>query len=151
MPHSASCLLTVSASFCGGADPLLEAQGDVSLVPNDVAITHATNFQLVTGPNMSGKSTYLRQVALNVLLAHIGCHVPADAATLPLLRRVFTRIGASDSLETGGSTFACEMRETTYIIRNLGAPYAHALPRRALPFAWRLLLRGRHVSSHVRC
>ena len=52
-------------------------------MPNDVAITHATNFQLVTGPNMSGKSTYLRQTALCVLLAHIGCHVPAEAATPP--------------------------------------------------------------------
>ena len=63
-----------------------------------------------------------RQTALVVLLAHIGCHVPADAATVPLLRRVFTRIGASDALESQGSTFACEMRETTYVLRNLGEP-----------------------------
>ena len=99
--------------------PLLEAQGEASVVPNDVALTHATNFQLITGPNMSGKSTYLRQTALITLLAHIGCHVPAEAATIPLLHRVFTRIGSSDSLESNGSTFACEMRETTYILRNL--------------------------------
>ena len=103
-------------------NPLLEAQGDCAVVPNSVNISHATNFQLVTGPNMSGKSTYIRQAALVVLLAHIGCHVPAEAATLPLLHRVFTRIGASDSLESGGSTFACEMRETTYILRNLKQP-----------------------------
>ena len=102
--------------------PLLEAQGDTSVVANDVMITHACKFQLITGPNMSGKTTYLRQSALIVLLAHIGCHVPAEAATVPLFRRVFTRIGSSDSLETNGSTFACEMRETTYILRNLGEP-----------------------------
>ena len=100
--------------------PILEAIGEAAVVPNDIMITHATNFQLITGPNMSGKSTYLRQAALAVLLAHCGCHVPAEAATIPLLRRVFTRIGASDSLESNGSTFACEMRETTYILRNLG-------------------------------
>ena len=78
-----------------GRHPLLEHFGEVSLVPNDVGITHATNFQLVTGPNMSGKSTYLRQTALIVLMAHVGCHVPADAATIPVLQRVFTRIGES--------------------------------------------------------
>lgn len=78
--------------------------------------------QLITGPNMSGKSTYLRQTALTVLLAHIGCHVPAEVATVPLLHRVLTRIGMSDSLETNSSTFTCEMRETSYILKSLGRP-----------------------------
>ena len=104
-----------------GRHPLLEAQGD-TVVANSVNLQHATHFQLVSGPNMSGKSTYLRQTALAVLLAHIGCHVPAEAATVPVLHRVLTRIGASDSLESNGSTFACEMRETTYVLRNLGKP-----------------------------
>lgn len=99
--------------------PLLEAIGEGELISNDVVISHSSHFQLITGPNMSGKSTYLRQVALIVLLAHMGCHVPAEAATIPLLQRVFTRIGASDSIEQSGSTFACEMRETTYILRSL--------------------------------
>ena len=63
--------------------PLLEAQGEASVVPNDVALTHATNFQLITGPNMSGKSTYLRQAALITLLAHIGCHVPGKPCHHP--------------------------------------------------------------------
>ena len=101
---------------------MLERFGNVTVVPNDVCISHSTNLQIVTGPNMAGKSTYLRQTALIVLMAHVGCHVPAEAATVPLLRRVFTRIQTGDSMQTHGSTFACEMRETTYILRNLGPP-----------------------------
>ena len=71
---------------------------------------------------MAGKSIYLRQTALVVLMAHIGCHVPAEVATIPMLERVFTRIGASDSIEANGSTFACEMREASYILHHLGKP-----------------------------
>ena len=92
----------------------------IQVVPNDVGLYLSSNFQIISGPNMAGKSTYLRQTALICLMAHIGCHVPADQATMPLLYRVFTRIGAADSLQTNGSTFACEMRETNYILRNLG-------------------------------
>ncbi|EOD30919.1 hypothetical protein EMIHUDRAFT_462781 [Emiliania huxleyi CCMP1516] len=92
--------------------------GEHSAVPNDVFVTPACNLQLITGPNMAGKSTYLRQVALICLMAHIGCPVPAEDAQVPLLQRVFTRISTSDSLETNASSFVSEMRETSYILRN---------------------------------
>lgn len=99
--------------------PLLERLGEHSAVPNDVFMTPACNTQLITGPNMAGKSTYLRQVALVCLMAHIGCPVPAEEAEIPLLQRVFTRISTSDSLQAGASSFVSEMREASYILHNL--------------------------------
>ena len=100
--------------------PILDRFGEHSLVANDVYATPASNFALITGPNMAGKSTYLRMTALVCLMAHVGCLVPASQANVPLLSRVFTRIASSDCLESCTSTFAGEMRETTYIVRNLG-------------------------------
>ena len=100
--------------------PILERFGEHSLIANDTCATSSANFLLVTGPNNAGKSTYLRQNALLCLMAHIGCLVPAAQAHVPLLRRVFTRIGSTDCLESCTSTFASEMRETTYVLRNLG-------------------------------
>jgi len=99
--------------------PIAASLGEHSAVPNDVFVTPACNLQLITGPNMAGKSTYLRQVALICLMAHIGCPVPAEDAQVPLLQRVFTRISTSDSLETNASSFVSEMRETSYILRNV--------------------------------
>ena len=100
--------------------PILERFGEHSLIANDTCATSSANFLLVTGPNNAGKSTYLRQNALLCLMAHVGCLVPAAQAHVPLLRRVFTRIGSTDCLESCTSTFASEMRETTYVLRNLG-------------------------------
>jgi DNA mismatch repair protein MutS len=82
------------------------------------AATEATQIALITGPNMAGKSTYIRQVALLALLAHTGSFVPAAAARVDLLDRIFTRIGASDDLARGQSTFMVEMSETANILNN---------------------------------
>jgi DNA mismatch repair protein MutS len=91
-------------------------------VPNDVAFTADDgNFWLITGPNMSGKSTFIRQVALLTLLAHIGSFVPASAATIGLTDRIFTRVGASDELGRGQSTFMVEMTEAANILNNATA------------------------------
>jgi len=88
-------------------------------VPNDVQVDCAENqLLIITGPNMAGKSTYLRQVALAVLMAQIGSFVPAAAATIGLVDRIFTRVGASDDLATGQSTFMMEMNETANILHN---------------------------------
>ena len=105
-------------------EPLLAARGGgEAFVPNDADLDPATRQVLVlTGPNMSGKSTYLRQVALIVLLAQLGSYVPAESARVGVVDRVFTRVGASDRLARGESTFMVEMRETAEIL-------AHASPR----------------------
>ncbi len=79
---------------------------------------NGTHLLLLTGPNMAGKSTYLRQVALIVLLAQVGSFVPADAATIGIVDRIFTRIGAQDDLAGGASTFLVEMMETANILRH---------------------------------
>jgi len=85
-------------------------------VPNDVALDEASQVLIVTGPNMSGKSTILRQVALTVLLAHLGSFVPAQAAVVGLTDRIFTRVGAVDDIGRGQSTFLVEMHETARIL-----------------------------------
>jgi DNA mismatch repair protein MutS len=103
-----------------GRHPVVErALTDGSFVPNDVQLSN-TDAQLIilTGPNMAGKSTYLRQVALIVLLAQMGSFVPAEAATIGLVDRIFTRIGARDDLAAGQSTFMLEMVETANILNN---------------------------------
>ncbi len=85
-------------------------------IPNDVLLTSAHRVMLLTGPNMAGKSTILRQVGLNVLLAQIGSFVPATSATIGVVDRIFTRVGASDDLNRGQSTFMVEMSETSAIL-----------------------------------
>ncbi len=97
--------------------PVVERTVASPFVPNDVALGAEERVAVLTGPNMGGKSTYLRQVALNVLLAHCGSFVPSARAEVPLVDRIFTRVGASDNLARGESTFMVEMIETAYILR----------------------------------
>lgn len=106
-------------SIVNGRHPVVEEFLGNTFVPNSTDLTEQHRFLLLTGPNMAGKSTYIRQVALIVLLAHMGSFVPADHAIIPLSDRVFSRIGASDALHKGLSTFMVEMTETARIIRNL--------------------------------
>ena len=102
-----------------GRHPLLEQNlSEERFVPNDTQLNHETQIVLITGPNMAGKSTYIRQVALLTLLAHTGSFVPATAARIDLVDRIFTRIGASDDLARGQSTFMVEMCETANILNN---------------------------------
>jgi DNA mismatch repair protein MutS len=106
----------------GGRHPVVESmlrsRGGDDFVPNDTTLSCSdTQILLLTGPNMSGKSTYLRQVALIVLLAQMGSFVPADSAHIGVVDRIFTRVGASDRLSRGESTFMVEMRETSEILR----------------------------------
>ena len=95
--------------------PVLEAQQ--GFVPNDVVMDDKRHFLLITGPNMGGKSTYLRTVALVSILAQSGCFVPAEKARIGLIDRIFTRVGASDDLRRGRSTFMMEMIEVAHILR----------------------------------
>ncbi|MFT8670050.1 MAG: DNA mismatch repair protein MutS [Liquorilactobacillus hordei] len=88
-----------------------EVMGKQSYVPNDVVMPGNLSILLITGPNMSGKSTYMRQLALTVVMAQIGCFVPASSAKLPIFDQIFTRIGAADDLIAGQSTFMVEMKE----------------------------------------
>lgn len=91
-------------------------------VPNDTAMNQDdARMLIITGPNMAGKSTYMRQVALITLMAHLGSFVPAKSAKIPIVDRIFTRVGASDDLASGQSTFMVEMSETAYILRNATA------------------------------
>jgi len=101
-----------------GRHPVMEALLGTTFVPNDLRIEpEATRFILLTGPNMGGKSTYLRQAALLTILAQIGSFVPARSATLGIVDRIFTRIGAGDDLASGQSTFYIEMAEAATILR----------------------------------
>jgi len=101
----------------GGRHPVVEAIHPGMFVPNNVELSETRHMILLTGPNMAGKSTYMRQTALIVVLAHIGCFVPAKRAEIGLVDRIFTRIGASDDLGAGQSTFMVEMVELAQILR----------------------------------
>ena len=103
----------------GGRHPVVEKfLGHQAYVPNDVVMDPQTAILLITGPNMSGKSTYMRQLALIAVMAQIGCFVPADAADLPIFDQIFTRIGAADDLVSGESTFMVEMMEANNALQN---------------------------------
>lgn len=104
-----------------GRHPVVESVSDQAFVPNDVTLDAHQRMLIITGPNMGGKSTYMRQIALIVLLAHIGSFVPARAAQIGLIDRIFTRIGAADDLASGRSTFMVEMTETANILHNATA------------------------------
>ena len=90
-------------------------------VPNNCQMDHENNIWLMTGPNMAGKSTFLRQVAIIVLLNQIGSYVPADDIEVGIFDKIFTRIGASDNLSEGMSTFMMEMVETSRIVNEATA------------------------------
>ena len=103
----------------GGRHPVVERLLDEkAFVPNDTSMHSERQLIVITGPNMAGKSVYMRQVALIVLLAHIGCFVPAEAARISLVDRIFVRSGAADVITAGLSTFMVEMVETAYILRH---------------------------------
>ena len=107
-----------------GRHPVIEAHLPLgeSYIPNDVIIDNdEEQILLITGPNMSGKSAILRQTALICLMAQIGCYVPASAAEIGIVDRIFTRVGASDNISSGESTFMVEMIETATIMNNLSA------------------------------
>ncbi|HZG54571.1 MAG TPA: DNA mismatch repair protein MutS [Pyrinomonadaceae bacterium] len=102
-----------------GRHPVIEATSESPFIPNDLYMNNSTDrLLIVTGPNMGGKSTILRQVALIALLAQVGSFVPAERARLPLFDRIWTRVGASDDLSRGRSTFMVEMTETAAILHN---------------------------------
>lgn len=105
----------------GSRHPILERDREKPFIPNDIVMDEGTQFLLITGPNMAGKSTLMRQVALTVIMAQMGCFVPADKAELYPVDKLFTRIGALDNLYFGQSTFMVEMVETAAILSNATA------------------------------
>lgn len=105
-----------------GRHPVIETQMPLgeSYVPNDIYLdSDSTQIMIITGPNMSGKSAILRKTALIVLMAQIGCFVPAESATIGIVDKIFTRVGASDNISSGESTFMVEMNETASIMNNI--------------------------------
>ena len=98
--------------------PVVEKVLNNNYVSNDIVMDKNTSILLITGPNMAGKSTYMRQMAITVIMAQMGCFVPAKEAQLPIFDKIFTRIGASDDLVSGSSTFMIEMEEANYAIAN---------------------------------
>ena len=102
-----------------GRHPVVELLTEDTFIPNDTILDKDNNrLAIITGPNMAGKSTYMRQVALIVLMAQIGSFVPCNDATISIVDRIFTRVGASDDLATGQSTFMVEMTEVANILNN---------------------------------
>ena len=112
--------ITDNHSICikDGRHPVVEVVSKKDYVPNDIVMDEKTNILLITGPNMSGKSTYMRMLAICVILNQIGSFVPCKKAILPIFDNIFTRIGASDDLVSGESTFMVEMKEANYAISN---------------------------------
>ncbi|WP_226419904.1 DNA mismatch repair protein MutS [Dechloromonas denitrificans] len=111
----------IGLAIAGGRHPVVEGEmsnGAETFIANDCLLAENRRLLLITGPNMGGKSTYMRQTALIALLAHIGCYVPADRVVLGPLDRIFTRIGASDDLASGRSTFMVEMTEAAAILHH---------------------------------
>lgn len=108
----------IGIHITGGRHPVIEHLHDQTFIDNDTELVPDQSLQLITGPNMAGKSTYIRQVTLIVLLAHTGSFVPAKSAKIGVTDRIFTRIGAHDNLRAGQSTFMVEMLETAHILHN---------------------------------
>ena len=116
-----SLTLNAGINIQGGRHPVVEQVTTAPFVPNDLLFHRERHMLIVTGPNMGGKSTYMRQAALIVLLAHVGSFVPAQSAEIGIVDRIFTRIGSSDDLAGGRSTFMVEMTETANILHNATA------------------------------
>src|SRR5687768_10819 len=139
-----------------GRHPVLEQQLGSEFVANDTRFSPDDSLALITGPNMAGKSTYIRQVSLIVLMAQVGSYVPAKAARIGLADRMFTRIGASDELHAGQSTFMVEMTETANILNNATDRSLVILDEigrgtstlDGLSLAWAI---AEHIASEVRC
>ena len=140
-----------------GKHPVLAESLGANFVPNDVEMTASANRMLIiTGPNMAGKSTYIRQTALLVLLAQTGCFLPVQEATIGLVDRIFTRVGAADELTAGLSTFMVEMIETANILNNATARSLVILDEvgrgtstyDGLALAWAI---SEHLALHVKC
>jgi len=137
-----------------GRHPVVEQFSGTNFVPNDLAFDDARRMLIVTGPNMGGKSTYMRQAALIAVLAHIGSYVPARAAIIGPMDRVFTRIGAADDLAGGRSTFMVEMTETANILHNATAQSLVLMDEigrgtstfDGLSLAWAV---ARHLATHI--
>ncbi|KAJ8325008.1 MutS protein msh4 [Batrachochytrium dendrobatidis] len=112
---------TNTLAIKNGRHPILISMGNtaIKVVPNDVFADSASRLQIITGPNMSGKTTYLRQIALLSILAQIGTFVPAEYISVRLVDCLFSRIGTDDSFEANSSTFMCEMREAAFILSNV--------------------------------
>jgi DNA mismatch repair protein MutS len=108
----------IELAYTDGRHLGVERSSDAPFVPNDLELSDGRRMLIVTGPNMGGKSTYMRQTALIALLAHIGSFVPARSARIGPIDRIFTRIGAADDLTGGRSTFMVEMTETANILNN---------------------------------
>ena len=101
-----------------GRHPVVEKVSKKDYVANDISMGKDTNILLITGPNMAGKSTYMRQLAITVIMAQIGCFVPCRSCVIPIFDQIFTRIGASDDLVSGESTFMVEMKEANTALQN---------------------------------
>ena len=110
---------TGALNIVNGRHPVVELLSSMPFVPNDTVLDNGANrCAIITGPNMAGKSTYMRQVAIIVLMAQIGAFVPALSAEIPITDAIFTRVGASDDLASGQSTFMVEMSEVAHILKN---------------------------------
>ena len=111
--------LSDTLAIKAGRHPIREKIQAAKYIPNDVYATQQKRFQIVTGCNMSGKSTYIRSVALMQVMAQVGSFVPAQYASFPIIRQLFARISLDDNIEANVSTFAAEMREAAFIMRNI--------------------------------
>ncbi|QSS54759.1 DNA mismatch repair protein [Histoplasma capsulatum var. duboisii H88] len=111
--------LTDTLAIKAGRHPIREKIHSDKYVPNDAYATQQSRFQIITGCNMSGKSTYIRSLALMTIMAQIGCFVPAQYASFPVVHQLFARVSTDDNVEANVSTFSAEMREMSFILRNI--------------------------------
>lgn len=111
--------ITDTLAIRSARHPMREKLDKTRFIPNDIYATQQSRFQIITGCNMSGKSTYIRSVALLTVMAQIGSFVPATFASFPIIRQLFARVSTDDNIEANVSTFAAEMRETAFILRNI--------------------------------